>query len=236
MLISPCALPPFPLPLACTFNESDRLHEHAGRSAARVVHTAPVRLDHFNQQLDHTARRVELAALLALGARELRQEVFVDPTQYVPGAGFGIAHPDVADEVDELTEPLLVERLTGVVLGQHIPERRVVALDPRHGVVHELADFGLPCLGPELFPPCFGRHPEDVLLQGIRRGPRRRPWSRGVYWPFPRVLPRSRRSRRCRYAGPFCFGTFVHRRTDSMIRRTRQIPRSDSRGLPSSAG
>jgi hypothetical protein len=48
-----------------------RLYEHAGRSTAGVVHPAAVRLEHLDEEVDHAPRRVELAALLALGAREL---------------------------------------------------------------------------------------------------------------------------------------------------------------------
>ena len=51
-----------------------------------------------------------------------------------------LAERDVADQVDELAEPLLVEAGAGVVLGQHALERRVVALDGDHRVVDERAD------------------------------------------------------------------------------------------------
>ena len=143
-------------------DELHRLHEHARGAAAGVVHPAPVGLEHLDQQLDHAARRVELAALLALGAGELGEEVLVDAAEHVLGAARLVADPDVADQVDELAEALLVERGTGVVLGQHALERRVVALDAGHGVVHELADGGLLGLGLEVRPARLGRHPEDV--------------------------------------------------------------------------
>ena len=47
----------------------------------------------------------------------------------------------------ELAEALLVERRACVLLGQDALEGRVVALDARHRVVHELADGRLLCLG-----------------------------------------------------------------------------------------
>ena len=78
-------------------------------------------------------------------------------------AGFLVADLDVADQVDELAEARLVERRAGVVLGQHALERRVVALDAGHGVVHELADGGLLGLRLEVRPARLGRHPEDAL-------------------------------------------------------------------------
>ena len=65
--------------------------------------------------------------------------------------------------VDQLAEALLVERGAGVVLGQHALQRRVVALDAGHGVVHELADGGLAGLRLQVRPARLGRHPEDAL-------------------------------------------------------------------------
>ena len=59
-------------------DELDRLHEHAGGAAAGIVDPAPVWLQHLDQELDDAARGVELASLLALGARELGQEVLVE--------------------------------------------------------------------------------------------------------------------------------------------------------------
>src|SRR5438093_9702270 len=55
-------------------DELHRLYEHARGATAGVVYSAAVGLEHLDEQLDHAARRVELAALLALGARELREE------------------------------------------------------------------------------------------------------------------------------------------------------------------
>ena len=58
-------------------------------------------------------RRVELAAALALGVGELAQEVFVDAAQDVLGAALRVAQADGADEVDQLAQPLLVQRRAG---------------------------------------------------------------------------------------------------------------------------
>ena len=144
-------------------DELHRLHEHAGRPAARVVDPAAPRLQHLDQEPDDAARGVELAAPLALGAGEPRQEVFVDAAQNVPRAGVPVAHADVGDHVDELAEPPLVEGRAGVVLGQHILERRIIALDPGHRIVDRLADGRLPCMRLEMAPAGLGRHPEDVF-------------------------------------------------------------------------
>ena len=155
-------LPPIAVATGMGMNELDRLHEHPRGAATGVVHPPLVGFEHLDQQLDHTARRVELAALLALGAGELREEVLVDAAEHVLGAALSVADPDVADEIDELAEPQLVEGGAGIVLGQHALERGVVALDAGHGVVDELADGGLLGLGLEMRPARLGRHPEDV--------------------------------------------------------------------------
>ena len=105
------------------------LDEHARRATARVVDAAVVGLDHLDEGADDAAGRVELAALLALGAGELAEEVLVDAAEDVGGAGGGVADRDVADQVDELAERLLVEALAGVLLGEHVLEGGVVALD-----------------------------------------------------------------------------------------------------------
>ena len=58
--------------------------------------------------------------------------------------------------------PLLVERRTGVFLGQHILQHRVVPLDPGHRLVDELPDGGLPRLRLEMAPARLARYPEDA--------------------------------------------------------------------------
>ncbi len=89
-------------------DELDRLHEHARAAAAGVVDPALEGLQHLHEQLDHAARGVELAALLAFGVRELGEKVLIDTPEHVLGAACLIAHSDVAHEIDELTETLLV--------------------------------------------------------------------------------------------------------------------------------
>ena len=151
------------VPASMCADELHRLHKHAGRAAAGVVHAATVGLEHLDKELHHAARGVELAALLALGAGELREKVFVHTTEHVLGAAFLIADFDVANEVDQLAEALLVQRGAGVVLGQHALEGRVVAFDGGYGVVHALADRWLLRLGLQVRPARLGRDPEDVL-------------------------------------------------------------------------
>ena len=144
-------------------DEVHRLHEHARRAAAWVVHPTAVGLDHLDQQSHNRARGVELAALPALGERELVQEVLVNAADNVGGLGLRAPDLDVADEVDDLAEPPLVQGRTRVVPGQHALERGVVALDCAHRGVNYLADGGLPGLGLEVGPSRIDRHPEDVL-------------------------------------------------------------------------
>jgi len=106
--------------------------------------------------------RVELAALLALGARELGEEVLVDAAERVLGAVGRSAERGVAHEVDELTQALLVETGPCIVLGQHALERGVVALDRGHCVVDERADRGLRRARLQMRPAGLPGHPEDA--------------------------------------------------------------------------
>ena len=80
------------LAAAVLLHELLALHEHAARAAAGVVDAALERLDHLDQQLDHAARRVELAAALALGAGEAPEEVLVDAAEHVLAAALRVAH------------------------------------------------------------------------------------------------------------------------------------------------
>src|SRR5213593_2781335 len=60
----------------------------------------------------------ELSALLAFGACELGEEVFVDTAENILGAIGGAAQSDIADEIDELAKPLLVQTWRCVILRQ----------------------------------------------------------------------------------------------------------------------
>ena len=58
------------------------IDQHAARARARVIHShALLRVDQAHHQLHHRARRVELAALLARGVREIPDQVLVGRTQ-----------------------------------------------------------------------------------------------------------------------------------------------------------
>src|SRR5450759_5136183 len=151
------------LAAAVLLHKALALHEHAARAAAGVVDATLERLDHLDQQLDHAARRVELAAALALGAGEAPEEVLVDAAEQVLAAALRVAHGDGADEVDELTGLLLGDGRACIVLARHALEARVVALDRHHGVVDELADLGLLGARLKMRPAGFTGHPENVL-------------------------------------------------------------------------
>ena len=152
--------------------ELDGLHEHAGRAAARVVHPPLVRLQHLDEERDHGAGGVELAALLPLGAGEAGEEVLVHPPQHVARPRLRVADRHVADDVDQAAEPVGVQRRAGVLLRQHAAERRVVPLDGGHRVVQQQADVRLARLSLQVVPPRLRRHPEDaespVLVRVLR--------------------------------------------------------------------
>ena len=119
------------------------LHKHPTGPAARVKHAALVRRQHGNEGLDDTARGVELAALLAFGTGELAEKVFVNAPEDILRAILLVSQTDGTDEIDQLTEPLLVQGGAGVVLGQHAFEDTVVPFDVFHGVIDQFADGGL---------------------------------------------------------------------------------------------
>jgi len=52
-------------------DELFRLNKHAAGTAAGVIDAAFIRRKHFDKQAHDTTRRIELAALLTLGAGEL---------------------------------------------------------------------------------------------------------------------------------------------------------------------
>ena len=125
---------------AMRLDELLALNEHSARPAARVIDPALIGCQHLDEHAHDMGRRVKLAALLALGAGKLRQEVYVDLAKDVAGAVGRAAEADIADEIDQLAEPLLVEAGTGVFPWQDALERGVVALDCDHRVVDGRAD------------------------------------------------------------------------------------------------
>src|SRR5207302_8904992 len=60
------------------FDEFFRLHEHAARTAAGIVHTAFVGSEHLDEEPHDALRSIELAAFLAFGAGEPAEEIFVN--------------------------------------------------------------------------------------------------------------------------------------------------------------
>ncbi len=117
--------------------------KHPARTAARVIDTTFVRCQHLNENADDVRGCVELSTLLTLGAGELREKVLVHSTENILGSVCGTTETDIADEVNELTETLLVETRTRIVFWEHTLERRVVPLDGGHRFVNDGSDLGL---------------------------------------------------------------------------------------------
>src|SRR5690606_20690806 len=69
--------------LGVLFNELVAGDKEAAGTHGRVVHAAGVGLEHFHDQGDDALGGVVLATLLALGQRELAQEVFIDMAEDV---------------------------------------------------------------------------------------------------------------------------------------------------------
>jgi len=141
------------------------LDEHATRAAARVVHPAVERLEHLDQRPHYRAGRVERAGILAgLLPGELAEEVLVHaPEDVVATVVVGLSEPDRPDQVDQLSEPALVEPFAAVVAGEHAADDRVLLLDEVHCGVDVLADAGELRAGLDGVPPGVCRDPEDVV-------------------------------------------------------------------------
>jgi hypothetical protein len=71
---------------AVGFDEFFRLHEHAAGAAGGVVDAALVGGEHLDEAAHDAGRGVELAAVLALGAGEAGEEIFVHAAEQIDGA------------------------------------------------------------------------------------------------------------------------------------------------------
>jgi hypothetical protein len=131
---------------------------------------------HLDEEAHDAGRGVELAAVLALGAGELGEEVFEDAAEEVLRPAGDIGELDGADEIDEFAEAVFVEVGAAVVFVERAFEAGVVAFEGDHGVVHVLADARKLGVALEVGPAGFLRHPEDiggevfVLVLGIGSG------------------------------------------------------------------
>ena len=102
--MSPRALPPLPFPVAWARMNSMDWTNMPEEPQPRIVDTTPIWLQHLDEQPDDAAGSVELATLLALGARELRKEVLIYAPEHVLGTGLGVPDSDVAHHVDQLAK------------------------------------------------------------------------------------------------------------------------------------
>src|SRR5699024_12622314 len=70
---------------------------------------------------------------------------------------------DIGKEVNDLTEPPLIQLRTGKVFGENVFEPLVFLLNAPHGLVNDRADLrGVSSSGYDA-PPCVFRYKEDIL-------------------------------------------------------------------------
>ena len=143
-------------------DESGRLHKHAARPAAGVVHAAAEGLKHLDQRAHNAGRRVEFAGQLAFGFGKLGEAVFVGAAQDVFRVAM-LLHLNVGEEVHHVAQPPLVQLGTGKILGQDALQARVFFLDQAHGVVYRSAHFGCVSRFGHDLPTGFLWHEEDVF-------------------------------------------------------------------------
>ena len=153
---------------AMRFDEFLGLHEHAAGAAAGVIDLALVRGEHGDQRLDDAGRGVELAALLAFGAGELAEEVFVNLAEHVAGVVDVFAKADGGHQINQFAEfavrQLFLNFGAGVALVENALELGVFDFNAGQRVIDALADVGLLGGGAQVFPAGAFRHPEDIDL------------------------------------------------------------------------
>ena len=120
-------------------------------------------LQHFDEQADDGAGRVELAGVLALVRGELAQEVLVHPAQNVQVGVFGGGQVVPRERVDQAADRRRRQLPAGVVLRQHALQRRVLLLDRLHRPVDPGADVRLLAGGLQVLPAVPLRDPEHAL-------------------------------------------------------------------------
>ena len=106
------------------------------RNRRRVEHAAVIGLKDLHDQADDAARREELAAFLPFRARELAEEIFVDPAEGVVFERLG----NLGNLLEQLLEQRAVENL--IRAWQYAGEMRIVLFDIRYRIVDFLADIG----------------------------------------------------------------------------------------------
>src|SRR6185295_12350140 len=84
-------------------DEVGRLNEQSTGPAGGVEHATLVGLEHLDQQPGHRARRVELAAAMALGGGEALDEVLVRAADDVASLVLVVAEADLGDRRNQLT-------------------------------------------------------------------------------------------------------------------------------------
>lgn len=105
------------------------------------------------------SRGEELAAQLALGARELAEHVFEDAAKHIHAVMLFGGEVLVREGVDQAAEGVRGELAAGVGLRQHTFETRVLAFDRIHRRIHARADVGLLRCVAQVIPAVGSSHP-----------------------------------------------------------------------------
>ena len=145
------------------FDELFGLHEHAARSAARVVNLALAGREHGYQCFDNAGGRVELPAPLAFGAGKHAQEIFVHLAQDVASLRWVVTKADGGDQVDQLAQLAVGQLGAGKAFVEDAFEFGVVGFDQAQRVVDAFANVGLRRGGTQRFPAGTLGHPKHVF-------------------------------------------------------------------------
>ena len=145
-------------------NELGRLHEHATRTAARVIHATMIRLDDFHQRAHDAGRRIEFTGILTFRLGELSQAILVGTPQDIARVAL-LSHLNVGEQVNHFAKTSFVQFLTSKILRQNTLQLIVLGLDFAHSLIDYLANFGRMRSSSHCFPTSLFRNIENALVR-----------------------------------------------------------------------
>ena len=158
---------------ASTVHKIIRLHKHATRTTARIIHAATRRLNHTHQSIHHSRRSVELATLLTLRTSKLTQEILIHKAQNILRRRMlTITHRReirIRQQINHLRQGALLHLLTRIHGLQGTLQRRVLSHNLIHRRVNQLTHTVTLRLLHQVRPASADRHIECMTSMVVRR-------------------------------------------------------------------
>ena len=147
--------------LLVVLHELRTLHEHSTRTAAGVVNTSAVGLQHFNQRAHDATGCIEFASVLAFHRGELLQAVFIDATKNVFLVA-GVEHLHVGEQIHHIAQTAFVEFGACIVAWQDAFQFGVLLLDEMECLVDDKTYLGRVRFVADVLPTGTLRNKEDA--------------------------------------------------------------------------